>query len=71
MLIFVASRRQTRRTAFDLISFASSDLSPRKWLHMDVQEVCVRIFSILIAFNFFNLAFITFIFGVINIKNDN
>uniref|UniRef100_A0A5K3FBK7 Helicase ATP-binding domain-containing protein n=1 Tax=Mesocestoides corti TaxID=53468 RepID=A0A5K3FBK7_MESCO len=39
VLVFVASRRQTRRTAFDLISFASSDFDPHKWLHMDVKEM--------------------------------
>nr|CDS20805.1 Activating signal cointegrator 1 complex subunit [Echinococcus granulosus] len=39
VLVFVASRRQTRRTAFDLISHASSDFLPRRWLHMDVDEM--------------------------------
>ncbi|VUZ50971.1 unnamed protein product, partial [Hymenolepis diminuta] len=39
VLIFVASRRQTRRTAFDLITYASADMNPRRWLHMDIDEI--------------------------------
>uniref|UniRef100_A0A0R3WFC8 Helicase C-terminal domain-containing protein n=1 Tax=Taenia asiatica TaxID=60517 RepID=A0A0R3WFC8_TAEAS len=39
VLVFVASRRQTRRTAFDLITHASSDYSPRRWLHMDMEAL--------------------------------
>ncbi|BHF81518.1 activating signal cointegrator 1 complex subunit [Sparganum proliferum] len=39
VLIFVASRRQTRRTAFDLMSFSQSASNPQQWLHMDVQEM--------------------------------
>lgn len=34
-LIFVASRRQTRLTAFDLISFAAGDQSPKAFLGCD------------------------------------
>ncbi|VDL92079.1 unnamed protein product [Schistocephalus solidus] len=39
VLVFVASRRQTRRTAFDLISYSQSASNPQQWLHMNVQEM--------------------------------
>nr|CDS26056.1 Activating signal cointegrator 1 complex subunit [Hymenolepis microstoma] len=39
VLIFVASRRQTRRTAFSLITYASTEMNPRQWLHMDINEM--------------------------------
>lgn len=32
-LIFVASRRQTRLTAFDIISYAAGDSTPKRFLH--------------------------------------
>jgi activating signal cointegrator complex subunit 3 len=35
VLVFVASRRQTRLTALDLIGFTANDDNPRKWLHLD------------------------------------
>ncbi|KAH3764158.1 activating signal cointegrator 1 complex subunit 3 [Pelomyxa schiedti] len=38
-LVFVSSRRQTRLTALDLISFASMDENPRQWLHMSQPEL--------------------------------
>lgn len=38
-LIFVASRRQTRATAFDLISSVSEQDDPRMWLHMPEIEM--------------------------------
>lgn len=38
-LIFVSSRRQTRLTALDLISFCASEDNPKKFLHMPEQEV--------------------------------
>lgn len=34
-MIFVASRRQTRLTALDLISYAAADENPRSFLHCD------------------------------------
>jgi replicative superfamily II helicase len=34
-LIFVASRRQTRLTAFDIISYAASDEIPKKFLRCE------------------------------------
>lgn len=39
VLVFVASRRQTRLTALDLIAFSAADGNPRKWLHMNEQEL--------------------------------
>ena len=43
VLVFVASRRQTRLTALDLISYAAADERPEQWLHMTAEEmqVCV------------------------------
>jgi activating signal cointegrator complex subunit 3 len=39
VLIFVSSRRQTRLTALDLISFCASDENPKKFLHMGEEEI--------------------------------
>lgn len=33
VLIFVSSRRQTRLTALDLISYLVGDDNPKQWLH--------------------------------------
>ena len=38
-LIFVSSRRQTRLTALDLISYCASDDNPKKFLHMPEDEI--------------------------------
>ena len=38
-LIFVSSRRQTRLTALDLISFCASEDNPKKFLHMPEDEI--------------------------------
>jgi activating signal cointegrator complex subunit 3 len=35
VLIFVSSRRQTRLTAFDLVSYVGAEDNPKQWLHMD------------------------------------
>ncbi len=39
VLIFVSSRRQTRLTAFDLISFVATEGHPKQWLHLTEQDV--------------------------------
>ena len=39
VLIFVSSRRQTRLTAFDLVSYVATEYNSKEWLHMDEQEV--------------------------------
>ena len=39
VLIFVASRRQTRLTAMDIITYAAADGKPRTFLNMDDQEM--------------------------------
>lgn len=38
-LIFVASRRQTRLTAFDIINYAASDENPKKFLGCDESYI--------------------------------
>lgn len=38
-LIFVASRRQTRLTALDLIAYCASDDNPKQFLHMPEEEI--------------------------------
>lgn len=38
-LIFVASRRQTRLTALDLIAYAAADMRPRAFLRMPDEEI--------------------------------
>ncbi len=39
VLIFVSSRRQTRLTAFDLVSFVATEGHPKQWLHLTEQDV--------------------------------
>lgn len=39
VLIFVSSRRQTRLTALDIISYCAADEFPKKFLHMPEDEV--------------------------------
>ncbi|VDK81594.1 unnamed protein product [Litomosoides sigmodontis] len=39
VLIFVASRRQTRLTAMAFVSQLVTDDDPRQWLHMDMEEL--------------------------------
>eukprot|EP00882_Tetradesmus_deserticola_P026910 GHRQ01029731.1.p1 GENE.GHRQ01029731.1~~GHRQ01029731.1.p1 ORF type:complete len:372 (+),score=180.37 GHRQ01029731.1:361-1476(+) len=39
VLVFVASRRQTRLTAMDLISHAAADERPSQWVHMEPHEL--------------------------------
>ena len=39
VLVFVSSRRQTRLTGLDLITFSASDGNPRKFLHMAEEEL--------------------------------
>ena len=38
-LVFVSSRRQTRLTAMDLITFLATHDNPKQWLHMPEHEV--------------------------------
>lgn len=38
-LVFVSSRRQTRLTALDLISYCAQDENPKRFLHMNEEEV--------------------------------
>jgi len=42
VLVFVASRRQTRLTALDLISHAAADERPTQFLNMAPDELTVR-----------------------------
>jgi activating signal cointegrator complex subunit 3 len=39
VLIFVSSRRQTRLTGLELISFLASDMRPKQWLHIPENEI--------------------------------
>jgi activating signal cointegrator complex subunit 3 len=39
VLIFVSSRRQTRLTALDLISYCASDDNPKQFLHLPEEEI--------------------------------
>lgn len=39
ILIFVSSRRQTRLTAFDLVSYVAVEDNPKQWLHISDGEV--------------------------------
>ena len=45
VLIFVSSRRQTRLTAFDLVSYCGTEGTPKQWLHMSQEEVSIYMFS--------------------------
>lgn len=39
VLIFVSSRRQTRLTALDLITYCVADECPKQWLNMPEEEM--------------------------------
>ena len=39
VLVFVASRRQTRLTALDLISYCAADDDPKQFLHVPEDEI--------------------------------
>ncbi|XP_015759124.1 PREDICTED: activating signal cointegrator 1 complex subunit 3-like [Acropora digitifera] len=39
VLVFVSSRRQTRLTALELISFLAAEDNPKQWLHMPETEI--------------------------------
>eukprot|EP01114_Cavostelium_apophysatum_P011516 TRINITY_DN2580_c0_g1_i2.p1 TRINITY_DN2580_c0_g1~~TRINITY_DN2580_c0_g1_i2.p1 ORF type:complete len:1033 (-),score=339.99 TRINITY_DN2580_c0_g1_i2:504-3563(-) len=39
VLVFVSSRRQTRLTALDLISFCAAEDNPRKWLRLNDDQL--------------------------------
>lgn len=39
VLVFVSSRRQTRLTARDLISYAAADSHPEQFLHLTQEEL--------------------------------
>jgi len=41
VLVFVASRRQTRLTALDLISYCAADDDPKQFLHVPEDEIAV------------------------------
>lgn len=42
VLVFVSSRRQTRLTALELISFLAAEDNPKQWLHMPEAEVRMK-----------------------------
>lgn len=41
VLVFVSSRRQTRLTAMDLMSYCAADDNPKHWLHMPEEELAI------------------------------
>ena len=41
VLVFVSSRRQTRLTALDLISYCAADEDPKRFLHMPEDEIAM------------------------------
>jgi len=43
VLIFVSSRRQTRLTALDLISYLTQVANPKQWLHLPEMEMSIII----------------------------
>ncbi|KGQ12217.1 Putative helicase mug81 [Beauveria bassiana D1-5] len=57
VIVFVASRRQTRLTAKDLINFCGMEEDPRRFLHMDEEDLqlnlsCVKDDALKEAINF-------------------
>lgn len=58
VLIFVSSRRQTRLTAFDLVSFMATADNPKQWLHISEDHV-----SKTCCFNYYKSTFILFLVG--------
>ncbi|XP_039603796.1 activating signal cointegrator 1 complex subunit 3 [Polypterus senegalus] len=57
VLIFVSSRRQTRLTAIDLITFLATEDDPKQWLHMDETEMADIICTVRESNLKFTLAF--------------
>ena len=43
VLVFVSSRRQTRLTALELISFLAAEDNPKQWMQMPEAEVSAKI----------------------------
>lgn len=46
-LVFCSSRKQTRLTAFDLITYLVTDSDPKQWLHCDEENISLLISNIL------------------------
>ena len=46
VLIFVSSRRQTRLTAFDLVSYVATETNPKQWLNIDESIVSCLVFFV-------------------------
>lgn len=46
-LVFCSSRKQTRLTAFDLITYLVTDSDPKQWLHCDEDNIALIISNIL------------------------
>ena len=44
-LIFVSSRRQTRLTAFDLVTYVAAEPNPKQWLQMDESQASTSFFA--------------------------
>ncbi|KAI4463430.1 sec63 domain-containing [Holotrichia oblita] len=45
-LVFCSSRKQTRLTAFDLITYLVTDTAPKQWLHCDEDTIALLISNI-------------------------
>lgn len=45
-LVFCSSRKQTRLTAFDLITYLVTDTTPKQWLHCDEDTIALIISNI-------------------------
>ena len=39
VIVFVPSRKQTRLTAVDLLTYCAADLQPHKFLHCSVEDI--------------------------------
>lgn len=46
-LVFCSSRKQTRLTAFDLITYLVTDSDPKQWLHCDEDNIALIISNVL------------------------
>jgi activating signal cointegrator complex subunit 3 len=69
VLIFVSSRRQTRLTALDLISFLASDMKPKQWLHID--ELKMNQFINQVNDQNLKLTYLLDLFITVNVANDS
>ncbi len=70
-LIFVASRRQTRLTASDLVAFLAAEENAKMWLHMreeEMEAVARNVRDQVMAGAFFNFGKAVYVYDVLLLR---